>query len=138
MVEPVSLFLRSPQHDQMREERLEILRLLEAGTITAAEAATLLDALDRAAPPANSVPSAPRGAEARQIRIRVTDSTTGKATVNLAFPLGLIDSGLAGALQFLPEYLPRAEAIRESIRAGVRGSLVDIDDGGQRVEIIAE
>jgi hypothetical protein len=122
----------------MREERLEILRLLEAGTITAAEAATLLDALDRAVPPANGGPAAPRGAETRQVRIRVTDSTTGKATVNLAFPLGLIDSGLAGALQFVPEFLPQAEAIRESIKTGLRGSVVDIDDGEQRVEIIAE
>lgn len=137
MVEPVTF--RPPQHDQLREERLEILRLLEAGTITAAEAATLLDALDRAAaPPANRGPAAPRGAETRQIRIRVTDSTTGKATVNLAFPLGLIDSGLAGALQFVPEFLPQAEAIRESIKTGLRGSVVDIDDGEQRVEIIAE
>ena len=49
MVEPV--LIRSSQRDQLREERLEILRLLEAGAITADEAATLLDALDRASFP---------------------------------------------------------------------------------------
>ncbi|MDF3018519.1 MAG: hypothetical protein K0R44_3744 [Thermomicrobiales bacterium] len=80
MVEPVPF--RSAYRDQMREERLEILRLLEAGTITADEAATLLDAL--------------------------------------------------------AEYLPKMDAIRESVTAGFRGPLVDVDDGGQRVEIIAE
>jgi hypothetical protein len=137
MVEPVSI--RPSQREQVREERLEILRLLEAGNITVDEAATLLDALDRAhLPPHNG--SAPlRGAEPRQIRIRVTDSTTGKAMVNLAFPLGLIKSGLDIAGQFVPEYLPKVEAIREAVTAGFRGSLLDIDnDGGERVEIIVE
>src|SRR5688572_14250126 len=83
MVEPVPI--RPSQRDQMREERLEVLRLLEAGGITADEAATLLDALDRAFPPPPSR-AAPRGPEVRQVRIRVTDSTNGKVMVNLAFP----------------------------------------------------
>ena len=139
MVDPVPL--RPSRRDQTREERLEVLRLLEGGTITADEAAALLDALDRAdraaAPPTDGVAS-PRGPQARQVRIRVTDSKTGRATVNLAFPLGLIKSGLDIAGQFVPEYLPKADAIRESISAGFRGALVDVDDGGQRVEIIAE
>jgi hypothetical protein len=134
-----SVPIRSAHRDQMREERLEILRLLEAGTITADEAAMLLDALDRAAlPPPNSGPASSRSAEARLVRIRVTESTTGRAVVNLAFPLGLIKSGLDIAGQFVPEYLPKMDAIRESVTAGFRGPLVDVDDGGQRVEIIAD
>jgi hypothetical protein len=137
MVEPVPL--RPSQRDQVREERLEVLRLLEAGAITADEAATLLEALDRATlPPPSNGPAAPRSAEARLVRIRVTDSETGKATVNLAFPLGLIKTGLDIAGQFVPDYLPEEKAIRESLTGGFRGALVDIDDGGQRVEIIAE
>jgi len=137
MVEPVSI--RSSQRDQLREERLEILRLLEGGAITADEAATLLDALDRASlPPPNNGSTSLRSAEARLIRIRVTESETGRVVVNLAFPLGLIKSGLDIAGQFVPEYLPKVDAIRESVTAGFRGPLVDVDDGGQRVEIIAE
>lgn len=136
MAEPVPI--RPSQRDHVREERLEILRLLEAGTVSADEAATLLEALDRATQPSPSSPAAAaRPAEARLIRIRVTDSE-GKAMVNLAFPLGLIKSGLDIAGQFVPEYLPKAEAIRESVTSGFRGSLVDIDDGEQRVEIIVE
>ncbi len=138
MVESVPVPIRSSQRDQVREERLEILRLLEAGTITADEAATLIDALDRAALPLNHGSAALRSAETRLVRIRVTDSTTGRAVVNLAFPLGLIKSGLDIAGQFVPEYLPKVDAIRESVTAGFRGPLVDVDDGGQRVEIIAE
>ena len=134
-----SMPLRSWPRDQLREERLEILRLLEAGTVTIDEAATLLDALDRAAsPPANGRTAAQRNIEAQLVRIRVTDSANGKAMVNLACPLGLINSGLDIAGQFVPEYLPKVEAIRESVKAGFRGSLLDVDDGGQRVEIIVE
>jgi hypothetical protein len=137
MIEPLPV--RSSQRDQLREERLEILRMLAAGTITAEEAATLLEALDRASPPPpNGGAAPPRAGEARQVRIRVTDSTSGKAMVNLAFPLGLIKSGLDIAGQFVPEYLPKAEAIRESVTSGFRGSLVDIDDGEQRVEVVVE
>src|SRR5215217_429739 len=122
-----SVPIRSSQRDQVREERLEILHLLEAGTITADEAATLLDALDRASLPLQSSGSAAtRSAEARLDRIRVTESTTGRTVVNLAFPLGLIKSGLDIAGQFVPEYLPKVDAIRESVTAGFRGSLVDV------------
>jgi hypothetical protein len=137
MVEPVPI--RPSQRDQLREERLAVLRLLEAGTVSADEAATLLEALDRATlPPPSIVTTVPRNAEARLIRIRVTEGESGKATVNLAFPLVLIKTGLDIAGQFVPEYLPKAEAIRESVSSGFRGSLVDIDDGEQRVEIIVE
>src|SRR5215212_1098669 len=124
MVEPV--ILRSSQRDQLREERLEILRLLEAGTVTADEAATLLDALDRAAlPPPNSGSAEARSAKARLVRIRVTDSTTGRAVETLACPLGFTKAGLDIGGQFLREYLPEVDAIRESVTAGFRGPLVD-------------
>lgn len=129
---------RAHPRDQMREERLEILGMLEAGSISVEEAATLLEALDRAAEPPVGNGAAPRPAEGRQVRIRVTDRSAGKALVNLAFPVGLVGSGLDIASQFVPEYLPTVEAIRESVGAGFRGSLLDIDDGGQRVEIIVE
>jgi len=79
MTEPVPL--RPSQRDQLREERLEILRLLEAGSITTDEAATLLDALDRAVPPPTpNGPTPPRGAEMRLVRIRVTDGCAQEMT----------------------------------------------------------
>jgi hypothetical protein len=130
---------RSSRRDAIREDRLEILRLLEAGTVTADEAATLLDALDRSAPPPEDPRPAPSdGRNERVVRIRITESGSDHVMTNLAFPLGLIESGLKIAGQFVPEYLPKAEAIRESVKTGFRGSLVDIDDGGQRVEIVVE
>lgn len=138
---------RSPRRDPVHEERLEILNLLGAGEITADEAATLLDALDRSAPRGNgndppSVASGdgtdPVGGRARQVRIRVSDGATGRTTVNLALPLGLIDAGLGIARRLAPERVADAEAIRESIATGFRGSLLDVHDSEERVEIIIE
>jgi len=135
------------RRDPVREERLEILRLLEEGAITADEAATLLEALDRTPPtgppndrqpPFTNDPTRSTGGRARQVRIRITDSDTGHATVNLAVPLGLIESGLDIASRYAGDRLLNAKAIRESITAGFQGALLDIDDGGERVEIIVE
>ena len=132
--------LRPSRRDAVREDRLEILRLLEAGTVTADEAATLLDALDRTNPPPleDARPAEPMPRNSGIVRIRVTESGGDRVMTNLAFPLGLIDSGLKIAGQFVPEYLPKAEAIRESVKTGFRGALVDVDDGEQRVEIVVE
>ena len=138
---------RASRRDAAKEERLEVLRLLEGGTVTADEAATLLDALDRADqtvrvtdptedlgfPPALA-PTPP----GRVVRIRITESHADKPTVNLAVPLGLVKTGLDIASQFRPEYLPSVEAIRESAAAGFRGHVLDIDQEGERVEIIIE
>ena len=137
MAEPTTS--RPSRRDAIREDRLEILRLLEAGTVTADEAATLLDALDRSSPsPEDPRPASPSTPSGGVVRIRITESGSDHVTTNLAFPLALIDSGLKIAGQFVPEYLPKAEAIRESVKTGFRGALVDIDDGEQRVEIVVD
>ena len=133
--------VRPTRRDPMREERLEILRLLEGGAVSADEAATLLDALDRAdrqLPPAVADNPPPGGGRARQVRIRITEGDRERPTVNLAFPLGLVDAGLKIARKFAPDVLPNAEDIRESVTTGFRGHLLDVDEGGERVEIIVE
>lgn len=140
MTEPA--LSRSSRREAAREDRLEILRLLETGTVTADEAATLLDALDRAHPSPTDDDRRPPGSDVARsggiVRIRITESGSDRVMTNLAFPLALIDSGLRIAGQFVPEYLPKAEAIRESVKTGFRGALVDVDDGEQRVEIVVE
>ena len=59
------------------EERMQILKMIEAGTISASEGAELLRALDQ---DTGSKPSTPlKGAsEPRWFRVRVTDTRTGK------------------------------------------------------------
>ncbi len=143
MTEPT--FPRPGRRDPAKEDRLQILQMLESGAITADEAGTLLDALDRADradhlhSPSLSTNDPPNPAGlARNVRIRVSDSASGRATFNLAVPLGLVDAGLTLARRFAPERLLNADTLRESITSGFRGSLLDVDDDGERVEIIVE
>lgn len=128
--------------DATRDERLEVLRLLESGAITADETAALLDALDRserADRGGERGEPAPRafGGDAKRLRLRVSDAS-GKAKVNLVLPMGLLDAGLGIARRFAPDQTADATAMRDALREGFRGPLLDVDDNGERVEIVVE
>jgi hypothetical protein len=136
----------------LSEERLEILRLVENQTVTAEEAGRLLEALDRSdrnrqaqavtAPftpfPPPPGPPEPVGPAAGSVRIRITDTSTGKAKINLVLPYRLVDSGIKLAKRIAPEHLLDGREIRKSIEEGYWGPLLDITDDNQRVEIIVE
>lgn len=143
-----------PRH--LSEERLEILRLVENQTVTAEEASRLLEALDRSdrAERAEQVqhddqftvpfppgfpfapPAPPRGG--RSVRIRITDINEDQTKLNLVLPHPLLDAGLKMAKRFAPDQMLEAKEIRETIDEGFTGSILDILDGDQRVEIILE
>ena len=69
------------------EERLQILRMIEGGHVTAEEGAELLDAVEE--------PSAHEkgGGSSRWFRVRVTDLRAGKHKVNINLPMKLLDVG---------------------------------------------
>lgn len=131
-----------------KEERLEVLRMLESGAITADEAARLLDALDRtdrtppfSPPHQEAAANAAAGGRERAtvVRIRVSDAASGRARVNLALPLSLVDTGLSVVRRFAPDRLTEAERIRQMIFSGIRGQIVDIEGkAGERVQVIVE
>lgn len=131
---------RAKRPDGAAEERLQVLRMVEAGTLTAEEAASLLEALDRTTPatpqPRSDGPTpTPR---ARLLRIRVTEGGGPRPTVNIAVPLGLIETGLSMAQQHLPHYLGDTAQIREAILGGTLGHIIDIHDDEDHVEVIVE
>ena len=135
---------RGARRDPARDERLEILRMVESGVITAEEGIQLIDALDQAARPGGggsddpTRPIAGRNAGTRHVRVRVSDRATNRQKVNLVLPLGLIDAGLNVARRLAPDRIGDAEHLRDSIAGGFRGPLLDIEDGGDRVEIVVE
>jgi len=133
------------------EERLEILRLVENQTVTAEEAARLLEALDRSdrarqdtvpfrpgipTPPHMVPPPITRTRRGRNVRIRISDEDEIK--LNLVLPHPLLEAGLKMAKRFAPDHLLDAKDIRDSIDEGFEGPLLDILDGEQRVEILVE
>ena len=138
----------------MSDELETVLRLVADGTLTPEQAAPIIEALTRAerTPEADglhgrigqSIARAHRHAEraherfeqalerdqdrataghGRQLRIRVTEH--GRQVVNLRIPIGFVDA----ALKFVPGIGgDQSERIREAVRAGSIGPILDVED----------
>jgi hypothetical protein len=125
----------------------DILRLVAEGRLSPAEAAPIIDALaaargaaDRARAAGEATrhgaragwgprPTAPPGPP-RRLRVQVRDD--GRTVIDLQLPGVLAE--LAGAVPGIPAVY--ADRVREAIRTGLRGEIVDItDDDGSGVTI---
>jgi hypothetical protein len=125
------------------EERIRVLKMIEDGKVTAEEGARLLAALDksrqrgqrggRSAPP-------PGEGNGRWIRLRVSDTRSGKTKVDMQLPLGLVNMGLQVGARFVPDIASfDAGQIHEALRAGTRGKVLEVqDEDGELVEIFVE
>lgn len=72
-------------------------------------------------------------ATGRRLRIRVTEG--GRQVVNLRIPIGFVDR----ALGFVPGIgADQADRIRDAVRSGSSGTILDIDDDGDGVQISVE
>lgn len=121
----------------MSEEKLRILKLLEGKKITSAEAMELLEALGE---------SARGGGErrGRQLRIRVYEDGSPEPRVNISVPLSWV--------KFLTPFMEgRIKAkladkghdldlgkIQEAIEKQEPMRMVDVQDGGDKIEIFIE
>lgn len=126
------------------EERLKILKMIEEGKISAEEGAKLLAAL-KAGRRGPGIPTPPRppggGGPARWLRIRVTDTRTGRSKATVQIPLGLIDAGLKIGAHFAPEVEGvDMSNVLEALRAGMTGKIIDVvdEEDGEHVEIFVE
>ena len=120
-----------------REERKRILGMVEAGQVSADDAAQLFDALLE-----EPVEPLPRF-QNRTLRIWITDMTTRSRKVNMTATLPV--SVLRTSLQALGSLMPqlrdgRAEEILRSLESGVTGRVMDLQDleNGKRIEIFIE
>lgn len=134
------------------EERMKILQMLQDGRITADQAASLLSTLDAAPqpkgaprgagyplPPTPPAPPTPGGG--RWLRVRVTDTDSGKTRVNVRLPLNLVGSGLRMGMRFAPEIEGLdVNELMSFIQSGEIGHLVDVydDEDGEHVEVYIE
>lgn len=127
------------------EERLRILKMVEEGKVSAAEGASLLDALSQgrkalrggARPAVEADPDSPRW-----FRVRVTDLETGRSKATVNIPFGLMDWGLRIGAHFAPEMegYDLQELGRILREEGPAGKIVDVidDEDGEHVEIYVE
>jgi DUF4097 and DUF4098 domain-containing protein YvlB len=122
------------------EERMQILKMIEEGKISASEGAELLRALDQGNRRQSAEPL--KGtSNPRWFRVRVTDVSTGRNKVNVNIPLGLASVGIKMGARFAPEMEGvDYNQVMEAIRSGQQGKIIDITDeeDGERVEIFVE
>jgi hypothetical protein len=118
-----------------------VLRLVAEGRLTAEEAGPILDALDgtsdatdeAADQAAGDRSDQPAGAPARALRVEVTEA--GRTIINLRIPLSL---GRAAISQVPGISEATSDRIREAIAAGIKGPIVEVDEGGDGVRISIE
>jgi hypothetical protein len=119
------------------EERMQILKMIEARQISAEEGARLLEALDKA----DRAGQAPTANAARWFRVRVTDLRTGKNKVNVNIPMSLVNVGMKMGARFAPnvdglDMAVVAQALHEG-RTGMLAKVENLEDN-ERVEIYVE
>jgi len=132
----------------MPDEALEgVLRLLAEGRLTAEEAGPIIDALEGRSTTSGSPPTGSSGARssgsttqpaaddspARILRVQVTEA--GRAVINLRIPLSLGRAAI-GQVPGLSE--ATSDRIREAIEAGIKGSILEVDDAGDGVRVSIE
>ncbi len=120
-------------------DRIKILQMVADGTISADEAARLLEALDKGT---RQTPQRER--KARVIRVRVSDLDTNTSRVNITLPLGIVRAALrrgrphadidVGGVSF------DADELETLLNSGVLGHIVDVvdEEDGERVEVVVE
>lgn len=115
--------------------RTEILRQVEAGQLSAAEAALKLTAARKT----QALPSA--AGKSRWLRVRVMDADSDHHRVMVSLPMQWVQIGLAIGARFVPELQEVDwQAIAETLEQETAGKIVEVQDleKGERVEIYIE
>ncbi|NLI90964.1 MAG: hypothetical protein GX434_01800 [Peptococcaceae bacterium] len=124
-----------------KEEKLQILKMIEEGKISSSEGLELMDALDKG----EKEERIPGGQQAKWLRIDVkADNNKTKAKVNI--PLSLVDVGLKIGSKFTPELKEAGldkldlNEILQMVKDGAQGKIVEVDDEehGTKVEVYVD
>ena len=117
------------------EERLKVLQMIQEGKLSVEEGAQLLDALKEPKSPK------PPSAGGRFLRIRVTDSISGRAKVNIRVPVGVVNAGAKIGAKFATDVKGfDQEELMAAISSGRTGLILDVteEEKHEHVEIFIE
>jgi len=121
------------------DDRMKILKMIEEGKLSAEEGTKLLVALGTKKPTSARGPGMPGAA--KWLRIRVTDTRSGRSKASVQIPLALVDAGLKIGAHFAPEVEGvDMSNVMEAMRSGMTGKIIDVtdDEDGEHVEIYIE
>lgn len=124
------------------EERMRILKMIQDGVISAEDGIRLLDSIEQSVKrEKDNQISEEVGRAAKFFRVRVTDTNTGKARVNVRLPISVLNAGMKMGARFSTEIqgLDPSE-LMQFIREGTIGKIVDVYDekDGEHVEVFLE
>ena len=125
---------------EMNEEKMMILKMLQDGKISAKEAAKLLESLDSG----KNEEKKKKEHVARHgkfIRVKVTDTVTGKSRANIRVPINLLRvANKFGGNFNLDIDGVTIDEIQSSINDGDLGKIIDVydDEEGEHVEVFIE
>ena len=123
--------------DTLTEERMQVLRMIQEGKITAEEGAKLLSALKASATRATAgqvAGSDTPGAAGKWFRVRVTDLRTGKRKAVINIPLGLVDVGLKLGARFGTSNIDMTEIVT-ALKSGAVGKIADVEDDKEQEKV---
>mgnify|MGYP000849200504 CR=1 FL=1 len=126
------------------EERMQVLKMIQQGLISAEQGLQLLTALEEKPKGSNTAQqqeTSVAGRGGRWFRVRVTDMSTGKTRVNIRMPVSVLSAGMKMGARFSPEIEGMdIEKLITIIRSGETGQIVDVFDqeDGEHVEVFIE
>lgn len=130
------------------DERIKILQMVQEGKITPDDAAQLLEAISSTGPRHSSSKSSSSvedsgvpGRKPRFLRVRVTDTDSGRPRVNVRLPISMVSVGIKMGSRFAPQIEGMdAEQLMSIIESGEIGQIVDVYDenDGEHVEVFLE
>jgi len=121
------------------EERMKILKMIDEGKLSAEEGAKLLSALSASQKASSGGGLGASGA--RWLRVRVTDTASGRSKATVQIPISLIDAGMKIGAHFAPEVAGvDMSEVMDALRNGMTGKIIDVmdDEDGEHVEIFVE
>lgn len=124
------------------QERLNILKMIQRGQITAESGFKLLEQLDRSGVQPPPEPAAPEPKSApRWFHLLVTEIGTGKVRIDLRLPVNVVTAGMKMGAKFSPQVDSlNPETMHDLLLSGETGKIIDVydEDDGEHVEIFLE
>jgi hypothetical protein len=116
--------------------------MIQDGVISAEDGIRLLDSLEQSVKrEKDGQPVEEVGRAAKFFRVRVTDTNTGKARINVRLPVSVLSAGMKMGARFSTEIQGLDPSdLMQIIREGTIGKIVDVfdDKDGEHVEVFLE